>query len=239
MRHIYLGVNVDHVGTVRNARGTHYPSPVEVALLAEEAGADGITMHLREDRRHIVDKDVFEYAQKGRTRLNFEMAMTDEMLEIALKVKPATVCLVPEKREELTTEGGLDVITHFARVKAFVTQLQSSGINVSLFIDPDQNQIEASAKTKAKIIELHTGDYAENASSSELEKICNGAKFASDCGLIVNAGHGLTLENVLGIAKIPQINELNIGHSIVARSITVGFVKAVQEMKAQMMKAVS
>ena len=242
MNPIYLGVNVDHVATLRQARGkVAYPSPAQAAWLAESAGADGITVHLREDRRHIQDSDVKLLAQTIITRLNFEMAVTPEMIDFALEIKPAYCCFVPEKREELTTEGGLDVIKNFDKIKKYTERLQLNHIQVSLFIDADLNQIEAAKKTGAKLIELHTGPYAEASlnknQDQELTKIQAAAKLANQLGLIVNAGHGLTYENVAAIAKIPELYELNIGHAIVAQALFDGFEKAVFKMKQIMLNS--
>ena len=216
-----LGVNIDHVATLRNARGTPYPSPLEAALIAETHGADLITLHLREDRRHIKDADVFAIKQAIRTRMNLEMALTEEMLENALKVMPADVCIVPEKREEITTEGGLDVLAQQEKIAAFTHTLSQAGIRVSLFIDADEAQIQAAKDAGAPVIELHTGAYADAATPSErvqqLARIENGAHFGSESGLVVNAGHGLTIHNVSPVAKILAIHELNIGHSLMRR----------------------
>jgi len=238
---IYLGVNVDHVATVRQARGVNYPCPVHAALQAELAGADGITMHLREDRRHIQDADVHRYAELAQTKLNFEMAATDEMRAIALLVKPTDVCLVPEKREELTTEGGLNVAGQQNRLKEYVTDFESANIHTSMFIDPDKTQIDACVAIGAPVIELHTGAYAEcksaAAQQSELEKLIEAASYAHSLGLIVNAGHGLNRNNVQAIAAIPEINELNIGHSLIADALLMGLPKAVTEMKHLMISA--
>ncbi|RKF18609.1 pyridoxine 5'-phosphate synthase [Alginatibacterium sediminis] len=241
MSDILLGVNIDHVATLRQARGTRYPDPVFAASLAEQAGADGITIHLREDRRHIVDRDVQVMCDTVQTRLNLEMAVTDEMVAIACEHKPAFVCLVPEKREELTTEGGLDVVGKFQKIKDAVTKLSEAGILVSLFIDADREQINAALETGAPYIELHTGHYAdaasENEQSAELKKVSAGASYASDLGLKVNAGHGLHYHNVKAIAAIPEIIELNIGHSIIARAVFVGLETAVREIKTLMQDA--
>ncbi|NLS12839.1 pyridoxine 5'-phosphate synthase [Vibrio sp. SM6] len=241
MSSIYLGVNIDHVATLRNARGTKYPDPVHAAEVAERAGADGITIHLREDRRHITDRDVRILRETLQTRMNLEMAVTDEMVEIALQTQPEYVCLVPEKREELTTEGGLDVKGHFDKVKAATETLTAAGIKVSLFIDADRAQIDAAKACGAPFIELHTGHYAdatdEAAQQAELKKIAAGASYASDLGLIVNAGHGLTYHNVAPIAALPEIYELNIGHSIIGRALFDGLDKAVADMKAVMVAA--
>lgn len=237
---IKLGVNVDHVATLRQARGTPYPSVVQAALRAEEAGADSITIHLREDRRHIQDADVFALRPLLQTKMNFEMAVTDEMVGIALKILPQDVCLVPERREERTTEGGLDVVGNFERVAEACDRLGEKGIRVSLFIAPDLTQIEAAVKAGAPVIELHTGHYADTTGtvqSHELERIQRATAFAHAKGLIVNAGHGLNIHNVEPIAAIPQMHELNIGHAIVAHALFVGWEYAVREMKSLMVQA--
>ena len=238
---ILLGVNVDHVATLRQARGTRFPDPVYAALVAEEAGADGITMHLREDRRHIQDRDVQTFHSLCQTRLNFEIAPTKEMIDFALKLKPHFCCLVPEKREELTTEGGLNVIKHFIHLKEICHKLQDEGIEVSLFIDPEIEQIEAAKALGAKWIEIHTGQYADAKPSSErlsyLKKIKYAAEYADKLEISVNAGHGLNYNNVSQIAAIPQIKELNIGHAIVSLSIFTGFKEAVVRMKRLMHEA--
>ncbi|MEM7054772.1 MAG: pyridoxine 5'-phosphate synthase [Pseudomonadota bacterium] len=228
-----LGVNIDHVATLRQARGACYPAVVEAARLAEASGADLITVHLREDRRHIQDADIAELQQVITTRMNLEMAVTDAMLEFALEHRPADVCLVPEKREELTTEGGLDVLGQQSRVAAMCDRLGEADIRVSLFIDPDHKQIEAAQQCGAAVIELHTGDYA-NADDSKvaLERIRTAAEFADSLDLVVNAGHGLTMQNTAPVAAIDQIVEFNIGHAIVSRAIFVGLGEAVREMKA-------
>lgn len=231
-----LGVNVDHVATIRQARGTRYPDPVAAALTSEMCGADQITIHLREDRRHIQDRDVFVMREVVQTRLNLEMAITEEMLEIALKVKPDMVTLVPERREERTTEGGLDLLQRPDYNKDYFRKLQDAGIIVSLFIDAEPAQIQASLDQGATMIELHTGEYAENFPRGDWKKdlahLAEGARFAASIGLDVAAGHGLDYRNVGPIAEIPEIEELNIGHSIVAHALTVGFERAVREMKA-------
>ncbi|MFH4372608.1 pyridoxine 5'-phosphate synthase [Vibrio alginolyticus] len=241
MSSIYLGVNIDHIATLRNARGTKYPDPVHAAEIAERAGADGITIHLREDRRHILDRDVRILRETIQTRMNLEMAVTDEMVEIALQTKPEFVCLVPEKREELTTEGGLDVVGQLEKIKAATKKLTDAGIKASLFIDADRQQIEAAKKCGAPFIELHTGHYAdattEDEQQAELKKIAAGASYAHDLGIIVNAGHGLTYHNVAPIAALPEIYELNIGHSIIGRAVFDGLNKAVADMKALMIEA--
>lgn len=237
---ILLGVNVDHVATLRQARGTRYPEPILAALTAEMAGADSITVHLREDRRHIQDRDIILLQEVLQTRMNFEMGLTDEMLAFAMKVKPHSVCLVPEKREELTTEGGLDVVGQEERIKKACDLLQTQGIKVSLFIDPDYKQIEASARCGAPWIELHTGEYADadlNQQTSLLHTISQAARFGVEVGLQVNAGHGLNYHNVQQIAAIPEIVELNIGHGIIAHALFVGMHAAVAEMKQLMITA--
>ncbi|WP_338679225.1 pyridoxine 5'-phosphate synthase [Janthinobacterium sp. TB1-E2] len=234
---IDLGVNIDHVATLRNARGTAYPDPIRAALLAEQAGADAITLHLREDRRHIKDADVIAIAPQLLTRMNLEAAVTQEMIDFACRIRPADVCLVPEKRTEVTTEGGLDVVRYFKEVQAAVQQLQGEGIRVSLFIDADEQQIAAAAELGAPVIELHTGRYADTQGAEqlvELERIKAGVLFGVGCGLKVNAGHGLHYTNVQAIAAIPDIAELNIGHAIVAHAVFVGWENAVREMKAIM-----
>lgn len=231
-----LGVNIDHVATLRQARGTTYPDPVNAAVMCEQAGAEGITLHLREDRRHIQDDDVRRMRPLLKTHMNLEMAVTPEMVEFAKEIKPQHVCLVPEKRQEVTTEGGLDVLGHFEEVKAATQALTAIGCDVSLFIDADIAQIDAALACGAPTIELHTGAYADaettEAQQYELERIVKGAEYAAAKGLVVNAGHGLNLENVTPIAHIPQIHELNIGHSIIADAVFVGLAQAVQQMKA-------
>lgn len=233
---IKLGVNIDHVATIRQARGTKYPSVVQAALRAEQSGADSITLHLREDRRHMQDADVRALRGLLQTRMNLECAVTDEMIGIALEVAPHDVCLVPERREERTTEGGLDVIGNFANVQKAVTRLSGAGIRVSLFIGPDIAQINAAKETGAPVVELHTGTFAdaENAADKvhELQRIQAAVNHALGLGLIVNAGHGLHYHNVHEIALIPGIEELNIGHAIVAHALFVGWDNAVREMKA-------
>lgn len=235
---ILLGVNIDHVATLRQARGTNYPEPVQAALMVEQAGADSITIHLREDRRHINDRDVDLIRQTLSTKLNLEMAVTDEMLAIARKTGPDFGCLVPEKREELTTEGGLDVVNNLSKITDAVQCLNEAAIKVSLFIDADPAQIEAAAATGAEMIELHTGHYADTAGpeqARELSKIIQGAQQASQLGLQVNAGHGLHYHNVQPIASIPEIVELNIGHAIIARALFTGLPQAVTDMKNLML----
>jgi pyridoxine 5-phosphate synthase len=231
-----LGVNIDHIATIRQARRGAEPDPVAAAAIAELAGADGITVHLREDRRHIQERDVRILRQTVRTHLNLEMAATPEMVEIALDIKPDYVTLVPEKRQEITTEGGLDAFGMGDRLVAIVQQLQSNGIPVSLFVDPDANQLKASAQTGAKFVELHTGTYAnatnEAEQQRELEILTKGGEVAIALGLRLNAGHGLTYWNTSAIAQIPGMEELNIGHSIISRAVLVGLERAVQDMKA-------
>ena len=238
---ILLGVNVDHVATVRQARGCSYPDPVHAALQAEMAGADGITMHLREDRRHIQDNDIERFAAATQTKLNFEMAATDEMLAIALRVKPLDVCIVPENRQELTTEGGLDVANNANAITAMCGELANNDIRVSLFIAPDNTQIDATAEAGAPFIELHTGCYADAKSpaeqNTELKKLTRAAEYAASIGLIVNAGHGLTRHNVAPIAAIPQIHELNIGHSLIADALFCGLPTAIKQMRSLMIEA--
>ncbi|MGO4476424.1 pyridoxine 5'-phosphate synthase [Massilia sp. 2TAF26] len=238
---IDLGVNIDHVATVRNARGTVYPDPLRAALLAEQAGADLITLHLREDRRHIKDADVLAIRPQLLTRMNLEAAVTREMIDFACQVRPQDVCLVPERREEVTTEGGLDVIRYYKEVESAVKQLAGEGIRVSLFIDADEQQIAAAAAVGAPVIELHTGRYAEAEDEEEiareLARIKLGVRAGVMHGLRVNAGHGLHYTNVQPIAAIPEIHELNIGHAIVAHAVFVGWEHAVREMKAIMVDA--
>jgi pyridoxine 5-phosphate synthase len=236
---ILLGVNVDHIATLRQARGTRYPEVIQAALLAEQAGADGITAHLREDRRHIQDRDIELLKAMLNTRLNLEMAVTDEMLALALRVRPGACCLVPERREELTTEGGLDVTGHYARIRATCHALGEAGIEVSLFIDADHRQIEAAAKTAAPVIELHTGHYADAVSEvarvHELDRLRQAAEQADALGLRVNAGHGLHYHNVGPVCRIPVVRELNIGHAIIARAVFTGLERAVADLKAIML----
>ncbi len=237
---IALGVNIDHVATLRQARRGRYPDPLYAALAAEEAGADSITLHLREDRRHIQDRDVTMMREALQTRMNLEMAVTDEMIRIAQKVLPQDCCLVPESRQEITTEGGLNVLEQSARVRDAVQALGASGIRVSLFIDPDPAQIEAAHRVHAPVIELHTGTYADSSGAArarEFERLCAAARFAARLGLVVNAGHGLNYHNVEPVAAIAEIVELNIGHAIVARSIIDGLAKAVRDMKELMRAA--
>ena len=237
---IELGINIDHVATVRQARRAPYPDPVHAALLAEQAGADNITLQLREDRRHIQDRDVHALRPLLQTRMNLEMGMTPEMLQIAVGVRPHDCCLVPEKRQEITTEGGLEVAGDLERVTAAVKKLAESGIRVALFIAPDLVQIEAAKRSGAPVIELHTGTYAEatgSAQARELERLATAAKRAANLGLEVHAGHGLTYNNVTPVAAIPEIVELNIGHCIIGRAIFVGLEKAVRDMTALMIGA--
>ena len=237
---VLLGVNIDHVATVRQARGTSYPSVFDAAQLAERAGADSITVHLREDRRHIQDADVSALCARTRTRINLEMAVTSEMLAIALKHRPADVCLVPEKREELTTEGGLDVTANRRAVADAVERLGGAGIRVSLFVDPDPIQLRAAAEVGAPVIELHTGTYADREGESrgqELSRLYDACVLANELGLGVNAGHGLNLGNVQPVARLPHMTELNIGHSIIARAIFVGLERAIREMKELILAA--
>lgn len=238
---IELGVNIDHVATLRQARGTSYPDPIEAALIAESAGADAITLHLREDRRHIQDRDVEILRDRLTTRMNLESAVTEEMISIALKIKPHDICLVPERREELTTEGGLDVVKYFDQINRACQKLGEAGIRVSLFINADPLQIDAAARAGAPVIEIHTGSYADAVTSEAQEKqfveVKKAVAMGIDLGLKVNAGHGLHYENVQPIAALPEISELNIGHAIVARAIFVGFKQAVQEMKRLMLEA--
>ncbi|MFU8896371.1 MAG: pyridoxine 5'-phosphate synthase [Gammaproteobacteria bacterium] len=238
---IALGVNIDHVATIRQARHTRYPDPVYAALMAEQAGADSITLHLREDRRHIQDRDLGAMKDVLQTRMNLEMAVTTEMLRIATEIRPRDVCLVPERREELTTEGGLDVAGQLDRVRDAVTQLREAGIRVSLFIDPEPQQLEASVAVGAPVVELHTGCYADATDqrtiASELERVRAAAQAGTALGLAVNAGHGLNYHNVQPIARLPEIIELNIGHAIIARAIFDGLSTAVIEMKRLMTEA--
>lgn len=238
---ILLGVNIDHIATLRQVRGTLYPEPVQAALIAEQAGADGITAHLREDRRHIQDRDIWKLKEVIHTRLNMEMAVTDEMLEIASKVKPYACCLVPEKREELTTEGGLDVAGQLERMTHACEKLGEADIEVSLFIDPDVVQVDAAVRAGAPVIELHTGRYADAQTPEEqleeLVRIQQAAAYAHNVGLQVNAGHGLHMHNVEAICSIPQIVELNIGHSIIAQAVFSGLEKTIRDLKYCMRQA--
>ncbi|HIE0650670.1 TPA: pyridoxine 5'-phosphate synthase [Serratia marcescens] len=241
MADLLLGVNIDHIATLRNARGTQYPDPVQAAFIAEQAGADGITVHLREDRRHITDRDVRLLRQTIQTRMNLEMAVTDEMLDIAVELKPHFCCLVPEKREEVTTEGGLDVAGQLDKMSVAVERLAQAGILVSLFIDPDHRQIDAAVAVGAPYIEIHTGAYAEAqgelAVQAELRRIAVAAAYAAGKGLKVNAGHGLTYHNVQPIAALPEMHELNIGHAIIGQAVMCGLPAAVADMKVLMREA--
>ncbi len=240
MTYLALGVNVDHVGTVRNARRARHPDPVHAALLAEQAGADSITMHLREDRRHIIDRDPFTFMTLMRTRLNLEMAATPEMLAIAERLRPSDCCLVPEKRTEVTTEGGLDVAGQESLLRAAVAQLSAAGIRASLFIDPDEAQVMAARAVGAPAVELHTGAYAESHGAErarELERLRGAARQAAQLGLAVHAGHGLDYHNVQPVAAIPEIAELNIGFAIIGRALFTGMAAAVSQMKALMLAA--
>ncbi|AYZ29934.1 pyridoxine 5'-phosphate synthase [Serratia sp. FDAARGOS_506] len=241
MADLLLGVNIDHIATLRNARGTQYPDPVQAAFIAEQAGADGITVHLREDRRHITDRDVRLLRQTIQTRMNLEMAVTDEMLDIAVELKPHFCCLVPEKREEVTTEGGLDVAGQLDKMSVAVERLAQAGILVSLFIDPDYRQIDAAVAVGAPYIEIHTGAYAEAqgelAVQAELRRIAVAAAYAAEKGLKVNAGHGLTYHNVQPIAALPEMHELNIGHAIIGQAVMCGLPAAVADMKVLMREA--
>ncbi len=237
---IYLGVNIDHVATLRQARGTSYPRPADAAVVAENAGADSITVHLREDRRHICDSDLDDIMAVMRTHMNLEMAVTEEMLDIAARLQPSDCCLVPEKRAELTTEGGLDVTAHRDKIRAACERLADAAIRVSLFIDPDHEQLDAAASLGAPVVELHTGRYADTTGAEqqlELERIASAARYGHGLGLVVNAGHGLHYENVVAIAQIPEIVELNIGHSIISRAVIDGMQTAVAEMKRLMLAA--
>ncbi len=240
MKSLRLGVNIDHVATVRNARGGDNPDPVRAALMAQAAGADGITAHLREDRRHISDRDIARLSHELEIPLNLEMAATEEMLAIALKARPHACCIVPEKREERTTEGGIDVVSQFARLKPIVTALMGADIRVSMFVEPSRKQLDASRELGAPVVELHTGAYA-NAGGAEREKLLkhihNAAEFGADLGLEIHAGHGLTYENVGPIAAIAHIRELNIGHFLVGEAIFVGLIKSIETMRRLMDEA--
>jgi pyridoxine 5-phosphate synthase len=233
---VKLGVNVDHVATIRQARGVGYPDPVEAALEAEAAGADGITVHLREDRRHIQDRDVVQLRTRLKTKLNLEMAPTEEMLRVALEVHPDDVCIVPERREELTTEGGLDVAAYERMLQPMATRLRDAGIRISLFVDPEIVTMSAAREVGATHVELHTGEYCRasegTARDRELGRLRKAAQAAHEAGLVVNGGHGLTYENVGPVAGLPFLYELNIGHSLIARALFVGIAAAVREMKA-------
>lgn len=238
---ILLGVNIDHIATLRQARGTRYPDPVHAALLAEQAGADSITLHLREDRRHIQERDVLMLKDLQLTHMNLEMAVTDEMLAFAEKVQPADCCLVPERREELTTEGGLDIVSQESKIRDACQRLAEAGVRVSLFIDADRSQIEAAKRCAAPVIEIHTGNYADatgrNAELNQLKKIYEAVDIGHDLGLQVNAGHGLHYHNVQAVAAIPQIRELNIGHAIIADAMFSGLHASVSNMKRLMVEA--
>ncbi|MGV7960306.1 pyridoxine 5'-phosphate synthase [Photorhabdus tasmaniensis] len=241
MAEVLLGINIDHIATVRNARGTVYPDPIQAAFIAEQAGADGITIHLREDRRHITDRDVELLNETIQTRMNLEMAVTDEMIDIACHIKPKFCCLVPEKRREVTTEGGLDVIGQKDKVVEAIKRLSDAGILVSLFIDADHQQIDAASEVGAPFIEIHTGAYADAEDEIEQEKefqrIKEAVTYAAGKGLKVNAGHGLTYNNVQRIAALPEIYELNIGHAIIGRAVFSGLAAAVADMKTEIRKA--
>ncbi|HAT3807287.1 TPA: pyridoxine 5'-phosphate synthase [Morganella morganii] len=241
MSEVLLGVNIDHIATVRNARGTNYPDPVQAAFVAEQAGAEGITVHLREDRRHITDRDVELLRQTIQTRMNLEMAVTDEMVDIACRIKPAFCCLVPEKRQEVTTEGGLDVTGQKEKIARAVKRLTEAGIKVSLFIDPDHTQIDAADDVGAPFIEIHTGAYADAETSQEEDKefvrIKDAVAYAAGKGLKVNAGHGLNYHNVQRVAALPAIYELNIGHAIIGRAVFSGLAAAVADMKTLLREA--
>ncbi|MEX5993034.1 pyridoxine 5'-phosphate synthase [Providencia vermicola] len=241
MAELLLGVNIDHIATVRNARGTQYPDPVQAAFVAEQAGAAGITVHLREDRRHITDRDIELLKETIQTRMNLEMAVTEEMLTIACRIKPTFCCLVPEKREEVTTEGGLDVAGQLPKITEAVKRLTEAGIQVSLFIDADHAQIDAAQAAGAPFIEIHTGAYADAKTEQEQEieyrRIRDGVTYAANKGLKVNAGHGLTYHNVQRIALLPEIYELNIGHAIIGRALFSGLADAVSDMKKLLREA--
>ncbi len=238
---VFLGVNIDHVATLRQARGTVYPDPIQAALMAEEAGADGITLHLREDRRHIQERDVLILNDMVQTKINLEMAVTQEMLSFAEKVKPLDCCLVPEKREELTTEGGLDVVGQKAKMRDACVQMAETQVRVSLFIDADRQQIEASAEVGAPVVEIHTGHYADaktpEQQTREYQKIVEAVTLAESLGLEVNAGHGLHYHNVAPIARLMAVRELNIGHAIIARAVFTGLAESVREMKRLIIEA--
>ncbi|MDE0789359.1 MAG: pyridoxine 5'-phosphate synthase [Woeseiaceae bacterium] len=239
-KELLLGINIDHVATLRQVRGTSYPRPADAAVMAEQAGADSITVHLREDRRHIQDADLAAINEVMRSRMNLEMAVTDEMLEIAAQIKPSDVCLVPEKRQELTTEGGLDVAGQLEKVTSACNRLAEMNVRASLFIDPDRLQLDAAVAAGAPVVELHTGTYADmegEAQLVELQRVVDAARYGCDLGLIINAGHGLHYHNVAAIARIPEIVELNIGHSIISRAVFDGLAMAVSEMKRLMTEA--
>lgn len=237
---IKLGVNIDHIATLRQARGTSYPRPADGVEMSERAGADSITVHLREDRRHIQDADLDAIKAVMRTHMNFEMAVTEEMLSIATALRPTDVCLVPEKREELTTEGGLDVLVHKDKIRTACATLAENNIRASLFIDPDKAQLDAAVAVGAPVVELHTGAYADAEGAErdgELERVASAARYGQELGLVINAGHGLNYHNVTAVAAIPQIVELNIGHAIIARAVFDGLTVAVSEMKRLMLDA--
>ena len=239
-KQLSLGVNIDHVATLRQARGTPYPRPSDAVVMAEQAGADSITVHLREDRRHIQDADLEAISEVMRTHMNLELAVTEEMLDIAVAIKPSDVCLVPEKREELTTEGGLDVKGQLQKVKAACDRLAAANIRASLFIDPDRDQLDAAVAAGAPVVELHTGAYADadgDEQAAELQRVVDAANYGQSLGLIINAGHGLHYQNVKAIAEIPEIVELNIGHAIISRAVFDGLAMAVSEMKRLMTEA--
>ncbi|GBE08264.1 pyridoxine 5'-phosphate synthase [bacterium BMS3Bbin11] len=241
MTRLKLGVNIDHIASIRQARGTIYPDPVQAAFIAEQAGADIITLHLREDRRHIQDRDLAIMRQTIQTRMNLEMAITDEMIEIAIRTLPEEVCLVPEKREELTTEGGLDVVGNLPRIRTGVKRLHNAGVLVSLFIDPDPAQLDASINAGAKVVELHTGHFADaetdEVTNREFQSIVEAVDYGKSRGLKVNAGHGLHYHNVERIAIIKGLSDLNIGHAIIARAVFTGLAEAVREMRTLMDRA--
>jgi pyridoxine 5-phosphate synthase len=237
---LLLGVNIDHVATLRQARGTSYPRPADAVVMAERAGADSITVHLREDRRHIQDDDLTAICEVMRTHMNLEMAVTDEMLQIASQIKPTDVCLVPEKREELTTEGGLDVKAQLTKITSACERLANDNIRASLFIDPDVEQLDAALAAGAPVVELHTGAYADaedDEQEAQLQRVVDAAKYGHDLGLIINAGHGLHYQNVTAVAAIPEIVELNIGHAIVSRAVFDGLTMAVSDMRRLMIEA--
>lgn len=240
-KNILLGVNIDHVATLRQARGTRYPDPVQAALQIEQAGADSITLHLREDRRHIQDKDVYDLKERMLTRMNLEMAVTDEMIKIAEDIKPEDCCLVPESREELTTEGGLDVISHASAIQDACARLSEAGVKVSLFIDADKKQIDAAKEVGAPVIEIHTGHYADAESQQDREQLFGQIKesvsYANEIGLQVNAGHGLNLLNIKPIAGLKLIRELNIGHAIISDAVFMGLDQSVKAYKQAMYEA--
>ncbi|MFZ5627677.1 MAG: pyridoxine 5'-phosphate synthase [Spirochaetota bacterium] len=241
-RIISLGINIDHVATLRNARGENDPALIELALVAQNAGADLITVHLREDRRHIRDADIFDLIKNLKIPLNFEMALSDEILKIALEAKPTTACIVPERREEITTEGGLDVVKHLTRVTQFVKQLHLAGTETFLFIEPDEAALDAAKESGAQGIEFHTGAYARSFTNAprrrhELERLKRAAKHAARLGLEVHAGHGLNYHNVEFVCAIEEITELNIGHAVIARSLRTGLATAIHDMRAAMDKA--